>query len=86
MMIRSFRRLFSNVKTFNNLEAMNQYLGKNKFSHTVVYFRANWNPNCTITDQHFNDLAKETAGVQFIKVDSDEAPKIAKHYGVRAEP
>jgi hypothetical protein len=36
---------------------MNHYLAANKFSHTLVYFRANWNPNCTLTDQHINKLA-----------------------------
>jgi hypothetical protein len=36
---------------------MNHYLAANKFSHTLVYFRANWNPNCMLTDQHINKLA-----------------------------
>ncbi len=63
---------------------MNQYLATNKFPHTLVYFRANWNPNCRLTDQHVQKLAAENGGLQMIKVDSDVAHKIARHYSVRA--
>lgn len=58
----------------------------NKFSHTLVYFRANWNPNCALTDQHINKLASENGSLQIIKVDSDVSHKIARHYSVKAEP
>ena len=65
---------------------MNHYLAANKFPHTLVYFRANWNPNCTLTDQHITKLASENNGIQIIKVDSDVAHKIARNYSVKAEP
>lgn len=77
---------YANLKTFDNLEAMNHHLAANQFSYTLVYFRANWNPNCALTDQHISEFASENPEVHCIKVDSDVAPKIAKHYGVRAEP
>ena len=51
-----------------------------------MYFRANWNPNCTLTDTHINKFASENPSMQIIKVDSDVSPKIAKHYSVKAEP
>lgn len=61
-------------------------MASSKFSHTLVYFRANWNPNCTLTDQHINKLAADNADLQIIKVDSDTSSKIARHYSVKAEP
>ena len=85
-MFRVVKRLYSNIKNFDNLELLNDYLGKNQFSHTLVYFRANWNPNCHLTDKHIEQFAKEHDNVEIIKVDSDISPKIAKHYGVKAEP
>ena len=51
---------------------------------TVVYFRADWNPNCLKTDKHIEKFAANNGGLQVIKIDSDAAPKIAKHYGVKA--
>ena len=42
--------MYSNLKTFTELEVLNEYLSKQKFDRTLVYFRANWNPNCTLTD------------------------------------
>jgi hypothetical protein len=53
------RRFYSNLKSFDNLEQLNHYLAANRFAHTLVYFRANWNPNCTLTDQHVNKLAAQ---------------------------
>jgi thioredoxin-like negative regulator of GroEL len=52
----------------------------------LVYFTAKWNPACSITDEHINMLAKSYDQIEIVKIDSDEAPKIAKHYHVRAEP
>lgn len=80
------KRFYSNLKSFENLEELNHYLAANKFPHTLVYFRANWNPNCTLTDQHINKLASEQGALQIVKVDSDVANKIARHYSVKAEP
>jgi hypothetical protein len=56
-MIRNLRRFYSNLRTFDNLDLMNKFLAVQKYSHTLVYFRANWNPNCILTDQHINQLA-----------------------------
>ncbi len=85
-MLRTIRFFSSNLKTFTELEALNQYLAKNKFDRTLVYFRANWNPNCSLTDQHITRIATENPDTEVIKVDSDVSPKISKHYGVKAEP
>ncbi len=63
---------------------MNHYLAANRFAHTLVYFRANWNPNCNLTDKHIQKIASENASLQVIKIDSDVASKIARHYSVRA--
>lgn len=57
---------------------------KYKYTHCLVYFRSNWNPQCEITDQHINNLAGENRFLEVIKVDSDVSPKIARHYGVRS--
>ncbi len=62
---------------------MNTHLLKNKYTHLLVYFRSSWNPQCDITDQHITQLAGENRFLEVIKVDSDLAPKIVKHYGVR---
>ena len=51
---------------------------------TVVYFRANWNPNCMQADRDAEQFAANNAHLDVIKIDSDAAPKIAKHYSVRA--
>jgi thiol-disulfide isomerase/thioredoxin len=65
---------------------MNHYLAANQFPHLLVYFRANWNPNCKLTDQHINKIASENGSLQVLTVDSDVAHKIARHYSVKAEP
>lgn len=65
---------------------MNEYLQVQKHPLTVVYFRANWNPQCRDTDKHAEKLAANNGGIQVIRVDSDVAPKIAKHYAVKYEP
>ena len=51
------RYLYSNLRNFSNLEELNAFLLKNQFSHTLVYFRASWNPQCEIADQQLNNLA-----------------------------
>ena len=80
------RFLLSNLKQFEKLEELNTHLLKNKPHHTVVYFRAAWNPQCELTDQHLQHLAAQNSSLEVIKVDSDLCPKIARHYGVRTEP
>jgi thiol-disulfide isomerase/thioredoxin len=52
----------------------------------IVYFTAKWNPYCRITDEHIGELAAAFQQVEIVKVDSDVAPKIARHYLVKAEP
>lgn len=80
------KRLYANIRSFENLEEMNHFLAANQFPHTLVYFRANWNPNCTLTDNHIQKIASENQSLQIIKIDTDAANKIARHYSVRAEP
>lgn len=86
MLTKVIRRFTHNLKNFDNLEELNKYLEINKFPNTLVYFRANWNPQCQESDQDIQKFASKYSGYQVIRVDSDAAPKIAKHYSVRAEP
>lgn len=53
---------------------------------SVVYFRANWNPQCDQSDKDIEKFALNNGGISVFKIDSDVSPKIAKHYGVKAEP
>lgn len=46
MLARAIKRFTHNIKSFQSLEEMNNYLNKNRPNNTVVYFRANWNPQC----------------------------------------
>lgn len=55
----------------------------NKHPMTVVYFRAAWNPNCAQSDKEAEKFAAENAHLDVIRIDSDAAPKIAKHYSVK---
>ena len=50
-MIRCIKRFYSNFKTFDNLEIMNEYLTMHKLPMTVVYFRSKWNPQCDQADK-----------------------------------
>ena len=80
------RFLYSNLKSFTSLEELNSHLNKERYTHTLVYFRSSWNPQCEQADQQLNNLVSQNNFLQTIKVDSDVAPKIARHYGVRTEP
>lgn len=80
------RYLYSNLRSFGTLEEMNQHLLKHKYVHSLVYFRASWNPQCIIADQQLNQLAASNRFLEIIKVDTDTSPKIARHYSVRTEP
>ena len=86
-MLRTTARLFyANLRSFTVLEELNAHLSKHRFSHVLVYFRSTWNPQCEITDQHVDRLVSQHRFLEVVKVDSDLAPKIAKHYGARSEP
>lgn len=52
----------------------------------LVYFRANWNPQCKESDEQITKFANAYPSYEVIKVDSDVAPKIANRYNVRTEP
>lgn len=80
------RYLYSNLRSFGTLEEMNQHLLKHKYVHSLIYFRASWNPQCIIADQQLNQLAASNRFLEIIKVDADTSPKIARHYSVRTEP
>ena len=62
---------YSNFKTFDNLEIMNEYLTMHKLPMTVVYFRSKWNPQCDQADKDAQKLAMNDAGINVIKIDSD---------------
>ncbi len=80
------RFLYSKLRSFTSLEELNSHLFRNKYAHLLVYFRANWNPQCETTDLHISKLAGEHRFLEIVKVDTDLSPKIARHYGVRTEP
>lgn len=86
MLGNTLRRFASNLKSFQKLEDMNKYLKVNKPCQYVVYFRANWNPQCQEADKHAAQLAASHGNLEVIQIDTDEAPKIANHYRVKAEP
>ena len=86
MILRLSQNFSRNLKSFDNLETLNGYLALHKPTHTVVYFRASWNPNCRQSDRDAEKLAATHPHLQIVKVDTDLAPKIAKHYAVKAEP
>lgn len=86
MLTKSIRSFVHNLKTFTSLEEMNSYLRTNRPAQNIVYFRANWNPQCQESDKEIIRVATENPGLDIIKIDSDAAPKIAKHYAVKAEP
>jgi len=65
---------------------LNQYLAINRLPFVLVYFKAQWNPNCKITDEHINEIAKKFRKIEVIQINSDLSPNIARHYHVRAEP
>jgi thioredoxin-like negative regulator of GroEL len=77
---------YSNLRNFSSLEELNAHLQSTRQNHTLVYFRAGWNPQCEQADQQLDQLAAHNHFLQVIKVDSDLAPKIARHYGVKSEP
>lgn len=76
----------SNLRNFESLEALNDYLATTQPAQNVVYFRANWNPQCRDADRDAELLAAKNPTLQVIRVDTDVSPKIAKHYSVKAEP
>lgn len=78
--------MYSNFRTFDKLDELNTHLEKLRHPHVVVYFRANWNPNCEETDKHALQLAADNYHLHVIKIDTDIAPKIAHVYAVTAEP
>lgn len=73
----------SKIKNFENLGLLNEYLAIQKFPINLVYFRAAWNPACSLTDQHIHTFV-EQHDIEVIRVDSDVGSKIAQHYGVRS--
>lgn len=85
-MLRAARLSFGTIKQFTELNLLTHYLASNRFPFLIVYFTAKWNPYCKITDEHITELANTFQQVEIIKIDSDVAPKIAKHYLVKAEP
>ncbi len=84
--IGAIRCTFATIKQFTEMPLLSHYLASNKFPFVIVYFTAKWNPYCRITDEHVRELASNFQQVEIVKIDSDVAPKIAKHYLVKAEP
>lgn len=86
-MFRAVNKCFySNIRSFENLELLNSFLLTNKFPHLLVYFRAAWNPQCVESDKHIQHMAATHRFLEIVTVDSDVAPKIARHYAVKSEP
>jgi thioredoxin 1 len=53
---------------------------------TVVDFTATWCGPCKMIAPKFDQLATEKPFVQFVKVDVDAAPEIARTYQIQAMP
>ena len=53
---------------------------------TVVDFTASWCGPCKMIAPKFDQLATEKPNVQFIKVDVDAAPEIAREFQIQAMP
>ena len=77
------RMAFTRIKYFENLDLLNEYLNVQKFPINLLYFRATWNPACVLTDEHVRQFV-QSHSLEVVRVDSDVAPKIANHYGVRS--
>lgn len=52
----------------------------------MVYFTARWNPACSLVRQHVQLVNQAFDKIEIVEIDSDVAPKTAKHYNVRAQP
>lgn len=85
-MLTALKRGFSTSRSFDNLDLMNHYLAASRFPLLLIYFRAKWNPNCLLADQHITQLKLRNQALEIVKVDTDVAAKISKHYAVKAEP
>ncbi len=53
----------------------------------LVKFGADWCPPCQHMEQVLDDLAPQVSGeVKIVRINIDERPELASHYGVRTIP
>ncbi|MGK5553788.1 thioredoxin family protein [Actinomadura kijaniata] len=72
------------VKQVSDRAEFNKIIGQDKY--TFVNFTASWCGPCKKIDPVFEKLAEEHQGIDFIKVDVDEAAEIARWAGIHAAP
>jgi thioredoxin 1 len=58
----------------------------NESDDVVVDFAASWCGPCQRLAPHFEKAAEIVEGTTFVKIDIDEAPALANHYGIMSVP
>ncbi|XP_024987299.1 thioredoxin H2-like isoform X2 [Cynara cardunculus var. scolymus] len=76
------------VISVNSLDHWNTQLKSSITSNKlmVIDFSADWCGPCKIIEPAVHDFAVEFSNVEFIKIDVDELPDVAKDYSVQAMP
>ncbi|KAH8088346.1 putative thioredoxin [Filobasidium floriforme] len=72
------------VRAVKDLEEYKKLIEGDK--PVIVDFWATWCGPCKMISPHFEKMAGTTEGVEFIKVDVDDAPEISEFAGIRAMP
>ncbi|KAI3720263.1 hypothetical protein L6452_21176 [Arctium lappa] len=76
------------VISVHSLDQWNKHLQSSITSNKlmVIDFSAAWCGPCKFIEPAVHDLAIEFSNVEFIKIDVDELPDVAKDHGVQAMP
>ncbi|KAJ9563747.1 hypothetical protein OSB04_008907 [Centaurea solstitialis] len=76
------------VNSVHTLEQWRARLDSSKTSNKlmVIDFTAAWCGPCKFIEPAIQDLANEFPNVEFIKIDVDELPDVAKDFNVQAMP
>jgi thioredoxin-like negative regulator of GroEL len=71
MLLMRARVLAHNLRKFTNLAELNEFLATSKPVHSLVYFRASWNPLCKKTDLELEEVANRNRHWNIASVDMD---------------